>query len=30
MVIMKLLKRNPIVAKIKKNKKILRDKGWKI
>ena len=28
--IMKFLKRNPIVAKIKKNKKILRDKGWKI
>ncbi|WP_319372293.1 lipopolysaccharide core heptose(II) kinase RfaY [uncultured Ilyobacter sp.] len=26
----KYLKRNPIVAKIKKNKKILRDKGWKI
>ncbi|WP_320047923.1 lipopolysaccharide biosynthesis protein [uncultured Ilyobacter sp.] len=26
----KFFKRNPIVAKIKKNKKILRDKGWKI
>ncbi len=26
----KKLKRNKIIAKIKKNKKILRDKGWKI
>ncbi|WP_319201695.1 lipopolysaccharide biosynthesis protein [uncultured Ilyobacter sp.] len=28
--LVKFFKRNPIVAKIKKNKKILRDKGWKI
>jgi heptose II phosphotransferase len=28
--LVKFFKRNPIVAKIKKNKKILRDKDWKI